>query len=297
MTMRRHFLASLASTATLGALGALGARFGDSSAATAQTSDAIQMALGALETASKGRLGVHVLDTHSGESYGYRADERFLMCSTFKVAACALALRRVDAGREALARRIRFAKSDLIPWSPITAKHVDEGMTLGELCAAAITVSDNTAANLILASFGGPSALTAYLLGLGDPVTRLDRNEPTLNVPDGELDTTSPRAMTQTLCTLLLGDALSVASRQQLQQWMLAATTGGARLKAGLPPDWRIADKTGTGDTSSNDIGIIWPPGRRPVLVAAYLAESEADGASKDAILASVGALVARTAR
>ena len=165
-----------------------------------------------------------------------------------------------------------YPRSALIPWSPITEKHADgPGLTLGELCAATITTSDNTAGNLILESYGGPAALTAYARQLGDAVTRLDRNEPTLNRPasDGLLATTSPRAMAQTMHKLLVGEALSTASRQQLRQWLLANTTGGKRLKAGVPASWQVGDKTGTNATDANDIGFLIPPQGAPWIVTA----------------------------
>ncbi len=287
---RRGFLACSASVAVLGAW-----RAGDVLAAA----PAVEARLRALEEAARGRLGVQVIDTGSGAQYGYRADERFMMLSTFKTLACALVLHRVERGEDSLARRIPHGREDLLPWSPVTAPAVGgEGLSLGELCAATITTSDNTAANLILASYGGPAALTAYLRALGDAVTRLDRIEPALNTGKAEagLDTTTPRAMAQTMRTLLFGDALAPASRTRLADWLLANTTGGKRLKAGLPAGWRIGDKTGTHANSANDVGVIWPPGRAPLIVAAYLADSEADAATREATLAAVGRLVSELA-
>lgn len=250
-----------------------------------------------LEAQAQGRLGVCIVDTASGQEWGWREDERFMMLSSFKLLVSALVLHRVDQGLDTLQRRIAYPKSALLPWSPVTEKHADgAGMTLGELCAATITTSDNAAANLILQSYGGPAALTAYLRQLGDTVTRLDRNEPTLNRPseNGLLDTTSPRAMTASMQTLLIGNALSPASRQQLRAWLLANTTGGKRLKAGVPSDWLVGDKTGTNATDANDIGILIPPQRAPLLVSAYLADSRAPAAVKDACLAQVAAWAAK---
>lgn len=248
-----------------------------------------------LEQQAGGRLGVHVLDSATGAAYGYRQDERFMLLSSFKLLACALVLQRVDSGLEMLDRRIVFDRSVLLPWSPVTERHADgQGMTLAALCEATITTSDNAAANLILVSYGGPLALTAWLRQLNDKVTRLDRIEPELNAkhPEGELDTTSPRAMVLTMQKLLLGNVLSPASRALLQGWLLANTTGGQRLKAGLPSGWLIGDKTGTNRSDSNDIGIVWPPGGNPWLVAAYLADSVATPAVRDACLAGVGRLL-----
>lgn len=252
-----------------------------------------------LEAAAQGRLGVHIVDTATGQEYGYRADERFMMLSTFKLLACAVVLARVDAGNESLQRRITYSKNDLLSHSPVTSKYADgEGMTLAQLCEATLTTSDNTAANLILASYGGPATLTAMVRKLGDRVTRLDRIETELNDAhtDRLMDTTSPRAMALTMQKVVLGNALSPSSRERLQQWLLANTTGGKRLKAGLPIGWRIGDKTGTNRTDTNDIGVVWPPNRKPWLVTAYLADSQAKNEVREATLAHVGTLVQQLA-
>lgn len=292
---RRRFLGSLASIALLGGHGiATGSGLG-SAANSNQHSAAIQSRLRNLEDAAHSRLGVHILDTATGQEYGYRSDERFMMLSSFKLLASALVLHRVDSGQESLERRISYTKKDLITWSPVTEQHAEgEGMTLAQLCEATITTSDNTAANLILSTYGGPAALTAYARELGDGITRLDRIEPDLNlkVADELLDTTSPRAMGGTMQKLVLRDALSAQSRHRLKQWLLGNTTGGKRLKAGLPSDWRIGDKTGTNKTDANDIGVIWPPNRAPLVVAAYLSESRTSNQIMDATIAAVGQLV-----
>jgi len=250
-----------------------------------------------IEASVGGRLGVAVLDTATGELSGQRLDERFPMCSTFKCLAAAVVLARVDAGQERLDRRIVVARGDLLSWAPVTSKRVGgAGMTVAELCEAAITVSDNTAANLLLASTGGPASVTALARRLGDDVTRLDRTEPTLNesTPGDPRDTSSPRAMAQTLRRLMLGDALSEAGRAQLVRWMAANTTGGHRLRAGVPFDWRVADKTGTGDLgSTNDVGMLWPPRRAPLVVVSYLTECKAAADAREAALANVARSIA----
>lgn len=287
MTDRRTFC--LASGAAL-----LGLYHGN----TWADADALQDTLRDIEATARGRLGVHILDTGTGREHGWRSDERFLMLSSFKLLASALVLDRADRGEESLERRIRYRRQDLVSWSPVTERHVGgTGLSLAQLCEATITTSDNTAANLILASYGGPAALTAYARRLGDRVTRLDRTEPELNVraASGEpLDTTTPRAMAHTLRALLVGDALSPASRARLLQWLLANTTGGKRLRAGLPVGWQVGEKTGTAGDDANDIGIAFPPQRAPVIVTAYLAESATDGATREAALARVGRLLAR---
>ena len=250
-----------------------------------------------IEVSVAGRLGVAVLDTASGELAGHRLDERFPMCSTFKFLAAALVLARVDAGQERLDRRVAVAREALLKWSPVTSQHVGgAGMTVAELCEAAITISDNTAANLLLASSGGPAGVTAFARRVGDGVTRLDRTEPTLNeaIPGDPRDTSTPRAMAQTLRTLMLGKGLSDAGRAQLVAWMAANTTGGHRLRAGVPFDWRVADKTGTGRLgSTNDIGVLWPPRRAPLVVVAYLTDCKAPADAREAALASVARSVA----
>ena len=287
MTDRRTFC--LASGAAL-----LGLYHGN----TWADADALQDTLRDIEATARGRLGVHILDTGTGREHGWRSDERFLMLSSFKLLASALVLDRADRGEESLERRIRYRRQDLVSWSPVTERHVGgTGLSLAQLCEATITTSDNTAANLILASYGGPAALTAYARRLGDRVTRLDRTEPELNVraASGEpLDTTTPRAMAHTLRALLVGDALSPASRARLLQWLLANTTGGKRLRAGLPVGWQVGEKTGTAGDDANDIGIAFPPQRAPVIVTAYLAESATDGATREAALAGVGRLLAK---
>ena len=253
--------------------------------------------LARIEAGSGGRLGVAILDTATGARSGHRADERFPMCSTFKLLATGAVLARVDAGRERLDRRIRFAAADLVAYSPVTQQHADgEGMTLAEICEAALTDSDNTAANLLLAALGGPSIITAFARTLGDRVTRLDRIEPALNeaIPGDPRDVTTPGAMLADLRRLALGDVLSAASRGQFIRWLMANKTGDERLRAGLPAGWRVGDKTGSGDHgSTNDVALIWPPDRAPILVSVYLTETKAPSDRRNATLAAVGRAVA----
>nr|WP_218151767.1 class A beta-lactamase [Stigmatella erecta] len=253
-----------------------------------------RLRLAELERRHGGRLGVAVLDTASGARVLHRADERFPLCSTFKFLAAAQVLARVDRGEEQLGRRIVFSEADLVSYSPVTKEHVGgDGMTLEAICEAAITLSDNTAGNLLLDSFGGPAALTRYVRTLGDRKTRLDRRETELNEakPGDPRDTTTPAAMLQDMQRLLVGDALSAGSRERLVAWLTASKTGAKRLRAGVPPDWRAGDKTGTsGNGVVNDIAIFWPPDRAPLLVSAYYRGPEGTG---DAVLEAVGRLVA----
>jgi len=265
--------------------------------------DTIRARLREIEADSGGRLGVAIVDTTSGLHTGLHADERFPMCSTFKLLVAGAILARVDRGEEDLQRRIVYSQSELVPNSPATSKHTRErtgntGMSVGDLCKAAITLSDNTAANLLLASFGGPAALTEFARSLGDGITRLDRIEPTLNegTPGDPRDTTTPNAMLGNLRELVLGEHLTSSSRAQLLAWLAANETGGERIRAKLPKDWGVGDKTGTGDHgTANDVAIVWPPGRGPILVAVYLTETAGDAVRCNSAIASVGALVAQS--
>ena len=254
--------------------------------------------LAEIERAHGGRIGVAVLDPGSGARIAHRADERFLTCSTFKVLAAAFTLARVDRKQEKLDARVVFSQRDLVPWSPVTGTRVGEpGMTVAELCDAAITQSDNTAANLLFARFGGPAALTRYVRDLGDPVTRFDRIEPDLNEheePDDQRDTTTPAAMAENLRKLLFGDALSRRSRDQLSAWMITNKTGDERLRAGFPPDWLVGDKTGTNASgTANDVAVAWPSTRGPLVVAAYCEMPSISARERNAVLVEVGRIAA----
>jgi len=289
---RRSFLAALAASAAC-----VRAR-----AAASSAEERLALAnkrLAEIEAREGGKLGVFVRDTGGGATIDRRADERFPMCSTFKLLTAAAALKRVDDGAERLDRTIAYGPNDLLEYAPIVKAHVAEGgMTVADLCAAAIDWSDNTAGNLILQSIGGPAGFTQFARSLGDELTRLDRNEPTLNesLPGDPRDTTSPRAMATNMQKVLLGDALSDASRHQLQTWLIGDKVGDKRLRAGLPPSWRIGDKTGTGDRgSTNAVAIIWPPGRAPLIATVYYTESSASVDARNAIHKAIGALIAET--
>ena len=263
--------------------------------------DGLREDFAAIEAESGGRLGVAVVHSGSGGFAAHRADERFPMCSTFKLLAAAAVLKRVDDGKETLDRRVKFSTSDLVPYSPVTKDHADrEGLTVGELCAAAVTVSDNTAGNLVLASLGGPQALTEYVRSLGDAVTRLDRIEPGLNeaLPDDPRDTTTPAAMAKNIQALMLGSALSEHGKQQLTAWLVGNKTGGTRLRAGLPAGWRVGDKTGSGERgTANDVGVAWPPQSPPILIAVYLTGTVANAEARNRTIAAVGRAIAARLR
>ncbi len=267
-------------------------------AADGPSAGAIETAMrriAAIEQRDGGRLGVAVLDTATGIAFGHRADERFPMCSTYKFLAAAAVLSRVDAGSDRIDRMVAYRPDNLGGYSPVTRAHVAEGgMTLGDLCSAAVEWSDNTAGNLLLRTIGGPAGFTRYVRTLGDTVTRLDRIEPTLNtaIAGDERDTTSPAAMLRDLRTLVLGQALRPDSRRRLESWIVADKMGEARIRAGVPRSWRVGDKTGTGDNgTSNTIAILWPPEGHPVLAAVY--DTGSSATDRDAVHAETGRIVA----
>ena len=260
--------------------------------------------LGRLERSAGGRLGAYILDTGSGLGFGWREDERFGMCSTFKLSLAALTLREVDAGRLPAGERLVWSLLDVLPNSPVTgAASGPRGMTVVALAQAAQQTSDNLAANMVMKRLGGPPALTAFWRSLGDTVSRLDRYETAVNnVPPGEVrDTTSPRAITASLAQILAGNVLAPASRDMLLRWMAETTTGVRRIRAGVPQDWRAGDKTGTGmapgmESKINDIAILFPPGKAPLVAAVFYEPADAPQdirAQDEAVLAAVGRIAA----
>jgi beta-lactamase class A len=250
---------------------------------------------GDVERRSGGRLGIAALDTETGRRLDHRANERFALCSTFKFLLSAAVFARIDAGLENPNRIIPFGQRDIVITSPITSQHIG-GMSVFALLQATLQASDSTAANLLLASLGGPEAWTAFARMIGDRVSRLDRNEPDLNfVGAGDLrDTTTPAAMLNNLQSILLGQVLTDASRQKLEDWMVSATTGLKRLRAGIPKDWKVADRTGTSYTVRNDIALLRPPGRGPILVSVYTDGVTLPDWKADALIAQVGQIIVR---
>jgi len=244
-----------------------------------------------------GRIGVAALDTGTGKHIEYQANERFPMCSTFKVLAAAAVLQLVDEGKEQLDRMVAYGKEDILEYAPVTKEHLKEGgMTLANLCGAAIEKSDNTAGNLLLRVIGGPSGLTSFLRALGDETTRLDRMEPDLNtaIPGDERDTTTPAAMRDDLVRLLTGDVLSPASLRQLEMWLAGSKTGAQMIRAGVPTTWCVGDKTGRGDNGAiNDVAVLRPPNRPPIFLAIYSVGSAAAASERTATVAEVARVVA----
>lgn len=247
----------------------------------------------ALERKHRARLGVYAVATGTGATIAYRADERFAFCSTFKALAAAAVLHANPLGH--LDKRVTYTRADVDSISPITKDHVATGMTIRQLCDAAIRYSDGTAGNLLMRDIGGPARLTAYLRGLGDTVGRMDDYEPELNKigPGDPRDTTTPRAIAADYRALVLGDALPAGKRALLKDWMLRSRTGATRIRAGLPKGWTVADKTGNGNWGRvNDVAIVWPPDGAPLVVAVMTDRAGFRTPYKDAVIAEAAAHV-----
>jgi len=255
-------------------------------------------AIAAYEAQSGGHIGFYAQNLRSGASLAWRADERFVMCSTFKASLAAFVLWHVDHGREKLDASIPFGPAQVPDWwAPVARANLGRGaMTVREMCAAAVEQSDNTCANLLLERMGGPAALTAFWRRMGEPQTRLDDVEPELNrtPPGGLRNTTTPRAMAHVLRQIVLGPVLSGPSRALLRQWLLGCKTGANRLRAGLPAGWAIGDKTGNnGHDAAGDIALVWPRPDVPLVICAYTRGGSPDEAQLRAVFASIGRLVA----
>lgn len=242
-----------------------------------------------------GKIGVSVLTGTSkdGGNLSMQSEDRFAHCSTFKWLLVTAILQQVDQGKLRLTKTIAYSKKDLLAYAPVTTKNVAKGhMSLADLCAAAIELSDNTAANLLLPLVGGPAGLTQFARGLGDDVTRFDRNEPTLNtnLPGDDRDTTSPAAMAGLLRTVFTGTVLKPDSLDKLKGWMINCQTGTARIRAGAPAGSIVADKTGTGANGAyNDVGVVWPAnGSGPVFIAIYTSGGKLDAAGNEKTIADI---------
>ncbi|MEY2507486.1 MAG: beta-lactamase class [Verrucomicrobiota bacterium] len=240
--------------------------------------------------AANGRIGVSAIDLSTNRRVDYRPGERFTMCSTFKVLAVSAVLKRVDENKEKLDRFVPYGEAQLLEYAPVTRTHVKEGgMTLEALCAAAIEQSDNTAANLVLEAIGGPEKWTEFARSLGDRFSRLDHNEPDLNIarPGKEDDTTTPAAMAADLQRLLASDFLAIASRTRLETWMQQNQTGLKMIRASIPPDWKAGDKTGrSGDGATNDIAVLRPPAGGPIFIAIYTVDPAESQEARDQLVA-----------
>ena len=269
------------------------------STATVFGGAALNDAVAALDAETGGRLGVAIHDRHSGLRFAWRGDERFPMCSTFKAVLGAAMLWRADRKLEQMDRRIAVGPEDFLPNSPFSQTRLGGTASIAELCEATITLSDNAAANLLLAQIDGPAGLTRFIRRQADLVTRLDRTELALNEarPGDPRDTTTPIAMATLFERLAFGSILAPASRARFIGWLMATQTGLKRLRGGVPPDWKAGDKTGAGNGCDNDVAIFWPPGRKPIVVASYITGTKLDFAGSNAIHARLGALIAVAVR
>ena len=248
------------------------------------------------ETESGGRVGLWVENVRTGETIAWRAHERFVMCSTFKASLAACVLASADRGRIRLDELLSYGPDDLMQYAPVARQNLKKGaMSVADMCAAAVELSDNTCANVLLARVGGPSVLTAFWRSIGDSISRLDHNEPELNrsPPGDPHDSTSPAAMAGNLRSFILGKVLSSGSRQRLTGWMLGSKTGNNRLRAGLPKDWRIGDKTGNnGKDAFGDIAVTWSTRAEPVLICAYTQGGSPTASQVETVFTGIGRLV-----
>ena len=257
----------------------------------------IQEKLAKLEASSGGRIGIYAMNMANNKLIQYRADERFPFCSTSKLMVVAAILNKSESDSTLLQKRIKYSKEyvDKSGYAPITKQHISNGMTIAELCAAAIDYSDNVAMNLLIKNAGGIAAVNKYARSINDNKFNLSRLEPELNtaIPNDVRDTTTPAAMGNSLQRLVLGDALQSSQREKLITWLKNNTTGDARIRAGVPKGWIVADKTGTGDHgTSNDIGVIWSPNGSPIVLVIYTTQSKNDATSRDKLIASATRIV-----
>ena len=256
----------------------------------------LQKKIEMLENKSGGKLGLTIVDTSDGTTYSWRGDEKFPLCSTSKVMVVAAILKKSESDTNLLAKKITINKSDMVNYNPITSKYIDSSMTITELSKAALQYSDNAAMNKLLSYLGGPRYATQFARTIGDKAYRLDRNEPGLNtaIPGDSRDTTTPSAMADTLNKLILGTALKKEQKAKLTEWMKGNTTGLNSIKAGLPAEWTVADKTGSGDYgTTNDIAVIWPKNHAPVILTTYFTQPEKDASARKDVLASAAKLIA----
>ncbi|MFF1922601.1 class A beta-lactamase [Streptomyces sp. NPDC058221] len=246
-----------------------------------------------LERRFDARLGVYALDTGSGRTVAHRPDERFAYASTCKALLAGAVLDRNSLRQ--MDRLVRYSRDDLISASPVTEQHVDSGMTLRELCDAAVRYSDNTAANLLFHELGSPRALQDALRSLGDDVTRCDRYEAVLSeaTPGDLRDTSTPRALATGLRAYVLGSTLPADKRAVLTDWIRRNTTGDHTIRAGTPDGWQVGDKTGTGGYGTrNDIAVVWPPGAAPITLAVLSRRDTKDAERDDALIAGAAKAV-----
>ncbi|WP_140918502.1 class A beta-lactamase [Limnobaculum xujianqingii] len=264
-------------------------------AATTNQTSMIQQNLADLEKSTGGRLGVVLINTADNSQIIYRGDERFPMCSTSKMMVVAGVLKQSESQKGLLDQQVDIKKKDLVSHSPIAEKRLNNKMSLAELSAATLKYSDNAAMNKLIEQLGGPQKATAFARSIGDQSFRLDRTEPTLNtaIPGDKRDTTTPLAMAVSLQKLTLGEALAAPQRAQLVEWLKGNTTGAASIRAGLPAEWVVGDKTGSGSYgTTNDIAVIWPKDKAPLILVTYFTQNEKNAKSRREVLASAAKIV-----
>ncbi|WP_370872575.1 class A beta-lactamase [Paenibacillus zeirhizosphaerae] len=252
-----------------------------------ETSNESNAAFEQLESKYDARLGVFVLDTGTGKEVAYRADERFAYTSTFKALAAGAVLQQKS--NDELDEVIKFTKDDLVTYSPITEQHVDTGMDLKEISDAAIRYSDNTAGNLLLKALGGPEGFEKAMRANGDTVIMADRYETELNeaIPGDPRDTSTPKALANSLKVLAVDDSMPDDKQELLIGWLKENTTGDELIRAGVPEDWVVGDKTGAGGYGTrNDVAIVWPPDREPVIIAVMSSRDTEDAEYDNALIA-----------
>lgn len=254
----------------------------------------VQKALDNLEKSFSGKIGVYAMDTNNNQIIAHRADELFPMQSTLKFMVAAALLQKSNTDHNLLQQKIQYSKNDLTAWNPIAIQHVHTGMTLEALAEAAVSYSDNAAANLLIKKLGGPLAITKFAHSIGNTSFQVEHYEGNLNSnPENNQDSVTPQDMALSIQKLLLGDGLAAQQKKLLLNWMQNNTTGYKRIRAGVPLGWTVADKTGSGDYGvANDVGLVWFPGCKPVILAIYTVRNDPKAKYRDDIAASVTAII-----
>ncbi|KIV72741.1 Beta-lactamase class A [Bacillus mycoides] len=246
-----------------------------------------------LEKKFDARLGVYAIDTGTNRTIAYRPNERFAFASTYKALAAGVLLQQNST--EKLNEVITYTKDDLVEYSPITEKHVDTGMKLGEIAEAAVRSSDNTAGNILFNKIGGPKGYEKALRQMGDRVTMADRFETELNeaIPGDIRDTSTAKAIATNLKDFTVGNALPADKRKILTEWMKGNATGDKLIRAGVPTDWVVGDKSGAGSYGTrNDIAIVWPPNRAPIIIAILSSKDEKEATYDNKLIADAAEVV-----
>ncbi|MET8053735.1 class A beta-lactamase [Streptosporangium sp. NPDC005286] len=306
MRLRQAALSVLASLTLVPLMGITAAGHASTASAASPVTQVVsgeaqaRKELRTLEASFKVRVGAYAIDTATGKTVTYRAGERFPMLSTFKAMAAAAVLHKARTSEPGLMDKVvRWTDAEVKENSPVTKDHVKDGLTVAQLCEAAITQSDNTAGNMLLKQLGGPAGLTGYLRTLKDPISRLDRWETELNDwnPKERRDTTTPAAMGRDLRAVTVGKALNAKDRARLNTWLIANQTGDARIRAGLPKTWKVGDKTGTTSqyAAANDIAIVWPgKSAAPIIMSIYTNGRAADAVLDNKVVADTAMILAR---